>query len=137
MMVPVHRLSMAGALLLSAGGAAAQPLEGLPPTLQFRTDLVPGHYACRDGDAWTSEFDILDGTVYNLRGNPVRAGEFSYDGANSTIRWISGPFASTAEDSGRITGFNTTRIDDGKPVILLHFEDPSYGASTEYCALVE
>ena len=123
--------------LFAVSPVSAQPLEGLPSTLRFSAELVAGHYACRDGDRWTNQFDVIDGTAYKMRANPPQDGEYSYDSSNSTIRWVSGPFASAPEDTGRITGYTTIRIDDGKPVILMHFEDPAYGASTEYCAMVE
>jgi hypothetical protein len=117
--------------------AHAQNLEGLPETLEFRTELTKGHYACRDGDRWTNQFDITGAGDYEFRGSETELGTFDYVAEERTIHWTSGPFASEPQDTTLITGYNTTRIEDGKPVILLHFEDPAYGASTEYCALVE
>lgn len=133
--IPLLPLSMVVcASLVMAAAASAQALQGLPATLQFRSELTAGHYACRDGDRWTNQFDVIDGHTYQLRAVPPVAGRLSYDPASSTINWQSGPFSSTAEDTTLVTGYTTTRIEDGIPVILIHFEDPAYGASTEYCA---
>lgn len=104
----------------------------LPATHQLRPVLIPGHYACLDGTTPTSEFDILDGTAYFLRGATLRAGDFAYDKATSTIDWKSGPFA-----ENDITGYNTTRLADKKPVIVLRFEADGEAPSTEYCTIVE
>ena len=137
--VPAKPAMIAAAVvaLFAASPVSAQPLDGLPSTLRFSAELVPGHYACRDGDRWTNQFDVIDDNAYRMRANPPQDGEFSYDSSNSTIRWASGPFAISAEDTSRVTGYTTIRINDGNPLILMHFEDPAYGASTEYCAMVE
>lgn len=118
-------------LLFATAPVIAQTLE-LPATHQLRPVLIPGHYACLDGTTPTSEFDILDGTAYFLRGATLRAGDFSYDKAMSTIAWKSGPFA-----DAKIIGYNTTRLADKKPVIVLRFERAGEAPSTEYCEIVE
>jgi hypothetical protein len=124
------RPALAGLLLMLAP-ATAQAFD-LPPTHQFRPVLIPGHYACLDGVTPTSEFDILDGTAYFLRGTTLRAGDFAYDKATSRIDWKSGPYA----DAG-VVGHNTTRLADKKPVIVLNFEPSGEEPSTEYCTIVE
>lgn len=137
MSVRVARLSTSAVgpafagLLFALAPAAAQAFD-LPPTHQPGKMLHPGHYACLDGATPTSEFDILDGTAYFLRGTTLRAGEFAYDKATSTISWKSGPFA-----ENDIIGYNTTRLADKKPVIVLHFESDGEAPSTEYCTIVE
>jgi hypothetical protein len=118
-------------LLFAVVPFAAQAFD-LPPAHQLRPVLIPGYYACVDGTTPTSEFDILDGTAYFLRGPTLRAGDFAYDKATSTIAWKSGPFA----DAG-ITGYNTTRLADRKPVIILRFQPADEDPSTEYCTIVE
>ena len=123
-------LAFAG-LLFGLVASAAQAFD-LPPTHQLRPVLIPGHYACLDGTMPTSEFDILDGTAYFLRGNTLRAGEFAYDKATSVIIWKTGPFADTD-----MVGYNTTRTADKKPVIVLHFTADSEAPSTELCTIVE
>jgi hypothetical protein len=122
--------AVAGLLALAAS-AAAQDFQ-LPSTYRLRPMLIPGQYACLDGNTPTSEFDILDGTAYFLRGPTIHAGDFSYDKATSIIEWKSGPFA--GKD---ITAYNTTRLADNKPVIVLHFEPAGEEPSTEYCTIVE
>lgn len=109
---------------------AAAPDFNLPSTHELRPVLIPGHYACMDGKAPTSEFDILDGTAYFMRGSPMRAGEFSYDKPTHTIRWLSGPFA-----EGKITGYNTTRLADKRPAIVLKFDGEATGV--EFCTIVD
>jgi len=104
----------------------------LPATHQVGKLLHPGHYACTEGTTPTSEFDILDGTAYFLRGATLRAGEFAYDKVSGQIDWTSGPFA-----GGHITGYNTIRVVDRIPVIILRFEPASEQPSTEYCTIVE
>lgn len=104
----------------------------LPATHQLSAMLIPGHYACLEGKTPTSEFDILDGTAYFLRGTTIHAGDFAYDKATSVINWTSGPFAGNG-----ITGYNTIRLADRKPVIVLHFEPAGEEPSTEYCTIVE
>jgi hypothetical protein len=104
----------------------------LPATHRKGEMLHPGQYACAEGSTPTSAFDILDGTAYFLRGATLRAGEFAYEKATGIITWKSGPFA----ESG-ITGYNTIRLADRKPVIVLHFSDTGEGESTEYCTIVE
>lgn len=94
--------------------------------------LHPGYYACKDGTTPTSEFDILDGTAYFLRGATLRAGEFSYDKVTGIITWKTGPFS-----ENDITGYNTMRVADRKPVIILHFAADGEAPSTEYCEIVE
>ena len=110
---------------------AASALD-LPATHQLGKLLNPGHYACAEGTTPTSEFDILDGTAYFLRGATLRAGEFSYDKVTGKIDWKTGPFA-----GGHITAYNTTRVVDKKPVIILRFEPAGEDPSTEYCTIVE
>ena len=127
---PSVRPAFAGLLFLLAPGAV-QAFD-LPPTHQLRPVLIPGYYACLDGTTPTSEFDILDGTAYFLRGATLRVGEFAYDKATSIIDWKSGPFA-----DNNITGYNTTRRSDKKPAIILHFEPAGEEQSTEYCTIVE
>lgn len=124
------RSALAGLLFVLAP-IAGQAFD-LPPTHQPGKMLHPGHYACMDGTTPTSEFDILDGTAYFLRGATLRAGEFAYDKATSTIRWMTGPFA-----ENDITGYNTMRLSDKKPVIVLRFEADGEAPSTEYCTIVE
>jgi hypothetical protein len=118
-------------LLLAMVPAVAGAFE-LPPELQLRPVLIPGHYACLDGKVPTSEFDILDGTAYFLRGNTLRAGDFAYDKATSVISWTSGPFA-----DADMVGYNTTRTADKMPVIVLHFASDGEAPSTELCAILE
>ena len=96
--------------------------------------LHPGHYTCLDGTTPTAEFEILDGTAYFLRGLTLHAGEFAYDKATSIITWKSGPFAG---DAGKITAYNTMRLADRKPVIVMHFESEGDVSSTEFCTIVE
>ena len=122
---------VAGLLLATTAPLAAQALD-LPPTHQLRPVLIPGYYACLDGTTPTSEFDILDGTAYFLRGATLRAGEFAYEKATSMITWKSGPFASAG-----IAAVNTTRLADKKPVIVMHFEPAGEEPSTEFCTIVE
>jgi hypothetical protein len=127
------RPAFAGLLLtlMATGSGVAQDFN-LPATHQRRPMLIPGLYACVDGKVPTSQFEILDGTAYFLRGATIRAGDFAYDKATSIIDWKSGPFAQS-----KITGYNTTRLADKKPVIILHFEDSAEFESTEYCTIVE
>lgn len=94
--------------------------------------LHPGHYACLDGTTPTSEFDILDGTAYFLRGATLRAGDFAYDKATGEIVWKTGPFA-----GGHVRGFNTIRIADNKPVIIMMYAPEDGDPSTEQCTIVE
>ena len=122
---------MAGPLLPVLASSMAHAFD-LPATHQLRPVLIPGYYACLDGKTPTSEFDILDGAAYVLRGATLRAGEFAYDKATNVITWKSGPFA----DIG-ITAYNTTRLADRKPVVVLHFEPDGEEPSTEYCTIVE
>jgi hypothetical protein len=138
MIAPLARLSGGPALvglLLSIGAAvrAATPAFELPATHQLSAMLIPGHYACVEGTAPTAEFDILDGSAYFLRGRTLLAGEFAYDKATSTIRWTSGPFG----DAGKITGYNTKRLADNMPVIILRFENESDVPTMEFCTIVE
>lgn len=118
-------------LLVALAPVVARGFE-LPTTHQLRPVLIPGYYACLDGTTPTSEFDVLDGTAYFLRGPTLRAGDFAYDKATSTIVFKSGPFA-----EGKIAGYNTTRLADKKPVIVLRFADMGEGESTEFCTIVE
>jgi len=130
-----RRPALAGLLFSAALSAhAAAPVFELPPTHQLSAMLIPGHYACVEGTAPTAEFDILDGSAYFLRGRTLLAGEFAYDKATSTIRWTSGPFGG---DAGKITGYNTTRLVDKKPVIVLRFESEGDVPTTEFCTIVE
>ena len=85
-----------------------------------------------DGKTPTSEFEILDGTAYFLRGQTLRAGEFAYDKVSGWLDWKSGPFA-----SHHLTAYNTLRIAANMPVIIMRFEPVGEEASTEYCAIVE
>ena len=124
------RLFFAG-LLLAVSTAPAYALD-LPATHQVGKLLHPGHYACLDDKTPTSEFDILDGNAYFLRGTTLRAGEFAYDKVTGLIRWKSGPFADV-----KVTAYNTVRVVDKKPVIILRFEPPGEDPSTEYCTIVE
>lgn len=94
--------------------------------------LHPGQYACMEGTTPTVAFDILDGAAYFLRGATLRAGEFSYDKATGKIDWKSGPFA-----SGRINAYNTIRIADNKPVIIMMYDPADGTPSTEECTIVE
>ena len=127
--------ALAGLLLSAAISAdAATPAFELPATHQLSAMLIPGHYACVEGTAPTAEFDILDGSAYFLRGRTLLAGEFAYDKATSTIRWTSGPFAG---DAGKITGYNTKRLADNMPVIILRFESEGDVPTTEFCTIVE
>ena len=120
--------------LLSIGVPATAQDFALPATHQLSAMLIPGHYACVEGTAPTAEFDILDGSVYFLRGRTLLAGEFAYDKATSTIRWTSGPFAG---DAGKVTGYNTKRLTDKMPVIILRFESEGDVPTTEFCTIVE
>lgn len=122
--------ALAGPLFLALAIPAAA--FDLPPTHQVGQMLHPGLYACVDGTAPTSEFDILDGNAYFLRGPSLRAGEFIYDKASGKIDWKSGPFA-----GAQITTYNTIRIADRKPVVIMHFEPAGEEPSTEYCTIVE
>ncbi|MBX9459471.1 MAG: hypothetical protein KL863_27475 [Rhizobium sp.] len=126
-----HRRPAVAGLLLMLTPVLAQALD-LPPTHQLRPVLIPGYYACLDGTTPTSEFDILDGTAYFLRGATLRAGDFTYDKATSRIEWKSGPFADAS-----VTGYNTTRLADKKPVIVLLFEATGEAPGSEYCTIVE
>lgn len=139
MIAALARLSngpaLAGLFLVASTAAhAATPAFELPATHQLSAMLIPGHYACVEGTAPTAEFDILDGSAYFLRGRTLLAGEFAYDTATSTIRWTSGPFAG---DAGKITGYNTKRLADNMPVIVLRFESEGDGPTTEFCTIVE
>ena len=104
----------------------------LPATHRKSEMLHPGHYACAEGTTPTSEFDILDGTAYFLRGATLRAGEFAYDKGTGRIDWTSGPFA-----GDHITAYNTIRVTDKIPVIIMRFEPAGEEPSTEYCTIVE
>lgn len=125
-----YRPALAGLLGIVAS-TTAFALD-LPATHEVGRLLHPGHYACLEGKTPTSEFDILDGTAYFLRGSTLRAGEFAYDKVTGLISWKSGPFA-----DANVTGYNTTRLADKKPVIILRFEPAGEDASTEYCTIVE
>lgn len=122
---------MLAGLFLAIGCGTGAAFE-LPPTHRVGEMLHPGHYACLDGTVPTSEFDILDGTAYFLRGATLRAGEFAYEAATGMISWKTGPFA-----ENDITGYNTLRLADRKPVIVLHFAADGEAPSTEYCTIVE
>ena len=129
---PTSRPAIAGLLAVSlAAPAGASALE-LPATHQVGQLLHPGQYACLDGTTPTSEFDILDGTAYFLRGATIRAGEFAYDKVTGKIDWKSGPFAGNS-----IAAYNTIRLADRKPVIVMRFEPTGEDPSTEYCTIVE
>ena len=125
-----RRRFLAG-LLLAAFAAPAQALD-LPAPHQVGKLLHPGHYACLEGKTPTSEFDILDGSAYFLRGTTLRAGEFAYDKVTGLISWKSGPFA-----DAKVIAYNTIRVADKKPVIIMRFEPPGEDPSTEYCTIVE
>lgn len=119
-------------LLFAFAPIAAQAFD-LPATHLPGKMLHPGTYACLDGTTPTSEFDVLDGTAYFLRGATLRAGEFAYDRATSVITWKSGPFA----DAGIAVTLNTTRAADKKPVIVIRYEPDGETPSTEFCTIVE
>jgi hypothetical protein len=127
----VCRPVLAGLLLALAASSAAPALD-LPATHQLGKLLNPGHYACAEGTTPTSEFDILDGTAYFLRGTTLRAGEFAYDTVTGRIGWKTGPFA-----GNHITAYNTMRVVDRKPVIIMRYEPAGEEPSTEYCTIVE
>jgi hypothetical protein len=126
-----RRRRLFAGVLFAAAPFAAQAFD-LPATHQVGKLLHPGHYACAEGTTPTSEFDILDGTAYFLRGATLRAGEFAYDKASGRIDWTSGPFA-----GGHITAYNTIRAVDKMPVIILRFEPAGEEPSTEFCTIVE
>jgi hypothetical protein len=125
--------ALAGLLLLTTlvapGNASALDL---PATHRVGKLLHPGRYACMDGKTPTSEFEILDGTAYFLRGATLRAGEFAYDKVSGKLDWKSGPFA-----GNDITAYNTLRVVDNMPVIIMRFEPSGEEPSTEYCTIVE
>lgn len=125
------RPALAGLLLACAAAKAAQALD-LPATHQVGKLLHPGHYACVEGKTPTSEFEILDGNAYFLRGTTIRAGEFAHDKVTGKIDWKSGPFADIP-----ITAYNTARVADRVPVIIMRFEPAGEEPSTEYCTIVE
>lgn len=116
--------------MLSAPGSA-WALD-LPATHQKGEMLHPGQYACAEGTTPTSQFDILDGTAYFLRGTTLRAGEFAYDALTGEIDWKTGPFA-----GDHISAYNTMRMTDRKPVIIMRYEPQGEEPSTEYCTIVE
>ena len=127
-----NRPAIAGlfcALLAAPAGALS---FDLPATHRKGEMLHPGQYACAEGSTPTSEFDILDGTAYFLRGTTLRAGEFSYDAAAAKITWKTGPFA-----GAHISAYNTVRVTDKKPVIIMRYEPAGEEPSTEYCTIVE
>lgn len=126
-----YRPALAGLLLAVAASEPVFALD-LPATHEIGRLLHPGHYACLESNTPTSEFDILDGNAYFLRGRTLRAGEFSYDKLTGAISWTSGPFA-----DAKAAGYNTTRLADRKPVIILRFEPAGEDPSTEYCTMVE
>lgn len=117
--------------VLLAAPATALPFD-LPATHRKGEMLHPGQYACTEGTTPTSQFDILDGTAYFLRGTTFRAGEFSYDAPAGKIAWKTGPFA-----GGHISAYNTIRVLDKKPVIIMRYEPAGEQPSTEYCTIVE
>ena len=125
------RLALAGLLVAAAASNAAFALD-LPATHEVGKLLHPGHYACLEGKTPTSEFDILDGTAYFLRGTTLRAGDFAYDKVTGLISWKSGPFADV-----KVIAYNTTRLADNKPVIIMRFDAAGEAPSTEYCTIVE
>jgi hypothetical protein len=122
---------LVGLFLAVTAPAAALALD-LPATHQVGKLLHPGRYACMDGKTPTSEFEILDGAAYFLRGPTLRAGEFAYDKVSGRLDWKSGPFA-----GNHITAYNRLRIADNMPVIIMRFEPAGEEASTEYCTIVE
>jgi hypothetical protein len=124
--------ALAGLLACVLGAPPAALALDLPATHQVGPLLHPGHYACLESTTPTSEFDILDGNAYFLRGPTLKAGEFTYDKITGVITWKSGPFADI-----QVTGHNSIRLSDRKPVIILRFEPPGEEPSTEYCAIVE
>ncbi|MGV3548471.1 hypothetical protein [Rhizobium sp.] len=132
MSVRLTRLAFASCGLALAGLLSHAVAFELPATHQVGKMLHPGQYACLDGTTPTSEFDILDGTAYFLRGATLRAGEFAYDKVTGVITWKSGPFSDNS-----ITGYNTMRSADRKPVIILRFNADGEAPSTEYCEIVE
>jgi hypothetical protein len=127
-----HRPALAGLCLAILAAPAATLALDLPATHQIGKMLHPGQYACAEGATPTSEFDILDGTAYFLRGTTLRAGEFAYDGDTGKIDWKTGPFAAT-----HITAYNSVRVTDKKPVIIMRYEPAGEDPSTEYCTIVE
>ena len=118
-------------LALLAAPTIAWALD-LPATHKAGEMLHPGQYACADGSTPTSEFDILDGTAYFLRGTTLRAGELAYDQVTGKIDWKTGPFA-----GNHITAYNTVRVTDKKPVIIMRYEPAGEEPSTEYCTILE
>ena len=129
---PTNRPAIAGLFyVLVAVPATAWALD-LPSTHQKGEMLHPGQYACAEGSTPTSEFDILDGTAYFLRGTTLRAGEFGYDKVTGKIDWKTGPFA-----DAHISAYNTVRVTDKKPVIIMRYEPAGEEPSTEYCTIVE
>ena len=101
------RPAIAGLFCVLAAAPAAALAFDLPATHRKGEMLHPGQYACAEGTTPTSEFDILDGTAYFLRGTTLRAGEFSYDAAAGRIDWKTGPFA-----VAHISAYNTVRVTD-------------------------
>ena len=127
-----NRPAIAGLFCALLTGPASTWALDLPATHQKGDMLHPGQYACADGATPTSEFDILDGTAYFLRGTTLRAGEFAYDATTAKIDWKTGPFA-----NNHITAYNTVRVTDKKPVIIMRYEPVGEDPSTEYCTIVE
>ena len=129
---PICGPAVAGLLVtLLAAPTIALALD-LPAPNRVGTVLYPGYYACAEGTTPTVEFDILDGTAYFLRGTTLRAGEFTYDKLTGKIDWKTGPFA-----GNHITAYNTVRMADKKPVIIMRYEPVGEEPSTEYCTIVE
>jgi len=127
-----NRPAIAGLFCVLLAAPAAALAFDLPATHRKGEMLHPGQYACAEGTTPTSEFDILDGTAYFLRGTTLRAGEFAYDAAAGKIAWKTGPFA-----AAHITAYNTVRVTDKKPVIIMRYEPVGEEPSTEYCTIVE
>lgn len=126
------RPALAGLMFAFLAMPALGSAPDLPATHKAAEMLHPGQYACAEGSTPTSAFDILDGTAYFLRGTTLRAGEFAYDKATGKIDWKTGPFA-----GNHIATYNTVRVTDKKPVIIMRYEPEGEAPSTDYCTIVE
>ena len=128
-------------LLLIAAGlwlplpALAGPAFDLSAHYKPRTELVAGYYACRSGldfNTFTFTFDLQANGHYKTRGK-VGEGQLVLSARDGTIDFKSGPF--TSDKTARTYARNTTRVSDGKPVIIIRY-DFGKTVTDDYCAWV-
>ncbi|MBB4053987.1 hypothetical protein GGR20_003659 [Devosia subaequoris] len=122
-------------MLASTVALASSPVD-LSNSYAPLMTLTSGYYACRSGldfDNFTHSFDLAADGRYSLRGTEGQ-GKMILSNIDGVIEFQSGPFLS--DGTVKIYGRNTTRISDGKPVIVIRY-DFGTQVTDDYCAIVE